>query len=249
VCFSTIVNFGRSNLFAEWYGWNGRGSWVVTRPPGATKSTLNVTVEYTPPLPPDSHILARRSLEEEAAVVGWSAGSTPREGQAWTGAIAELYAGQRQAEELATPVKSKTRKMSASVASRDITEAAESIASASPEAITPASLPPLTLNKAVLSTEPLSPTSPKRKTRTRRGTESSEVGAAEHGNAHNSHGPGAPRANGHGHGDRDGRRRRHANGDGAGSQYQGSRTASEQGGNGAPASRGRRRNNTRTTAG
>ncbi|KAH7108195.1 hypothetical protein BKA62DRAFT_681390 [Auriculariales sp. MPI-PUGE-AT-0066] len=171
----------------DWYGWNGRGSWTITRPPGVTKSTLNVTVEHNTPAPPSSDLYARQALEEDAARGGWFPGATEREGQAWTGAVAEMYAAQRQAEEIATPAKStKTRKMSTASSIRDTSgdSVVQTVSASPPTSLvisslptSPAPLPPLKFGQdAATPTEPVSPTSPKRRTRIRRGTEASDVG-------------------------------------------------------------------------
>lgn len=166
----------------EWYGWNGRGTWIVTRPPGATKSTINVTVEHFPPSPPSAHLLEQYALEEQAAGCGWLPGSVVRQGQAWTGPRAEAYFAERQAEkereEVATPVKKSRKASSASASYGDVTAIAglPLTPASSMKAFSPPPLTPLKITREPPSTEPLSPKSPPAQGRHRRSTTESSVG-------------------------------------------------------------------------
>lgn len=105
----------------EWYGWNGRGSWSVSRPPGVARSTVSVAIEHIPPPSPRRDLLQKYALQEEAARVGWLPGAAERQGHIWTGAQADEYTLELQAEqrreEFVTPIKAKTRKASNSSSS------------------------------------------------------------------------------------------------------------------------------------
>ncbi|KZW00325.1 hypothetical protein EXIGLDRAFT_761936, partial [Exidia glandulosa HHB12029] len=164
----------------EWYGWNGRGSWVVTRPPGATKSTINVSVEYMPPSPPALALLQKYALEEEATRVGWFPGSLPREGQSWTGPLADKYFSERQAEkekdDIATPAKTKSRKASGNSSSPlEMTNSLPLTPAASAKAFSPPPLTPLKIGKESVAAAPLSPKSPPATGRHRRSTTESFI--------------------------------------------------------------------------
>jgi hypothetical protein len=90
----------------NWYGKNGRGQWVVSRPKSPTspsKTNSNATVEYIPPSPATGHGLTaamweRVRQEEEAARVGWTPTRIDRDGAEWVGINAELYQAARAAE-------------------------------------------------------------------------------------------------------------------------------------------------------
>ncbi|EJD52710.1 hypothetical protein AURDEDRAFT_181254 [Auricularia subglabra TFB-10046 SS5] len=166
----------------EWYGWNGRGTWIVTRPPGATKSTINVTVEHFPPSPPSAHLLEQYALEEQASGCGWLPGTVEREGHAWTGPQAEEYFAERQAEkereEVTTPVKKTRKASSASASYGDVTVIAglPLTPASSMKAFSPPPLTPLKIMRDSPPAEPLSPKSPPTQGRHRRSTTESSVG-------------------------------------------------------------------------
>ncbi|KAJ7647484.1 hypothetical protein FB45DRAFT_893564 [Roridomyces roridus] len=84
----------------DWYGKNGRGSWIVSRGATSSKIGLNVSVEYTPPRITEEVL---RVIEREQAVQdalkGWSGfAEIERSGHAWTGETAEAFAAERLAE-------------------------------------------------------------------------------------------------------------------------------------------------------
>ena len=90
----------------NWYGKNGRGQWIVSRPTSlATPSKIssNAIVEYIPPSPATGHGLSaamweRVRQEEEAARVGWTPARIDRDGAEWVGVNSELYRSARAAE-------------------------------------------------------------------------------------------------------------------------------------------------------
>lgn len=90
----------------NWYGKNGRGQWIVSRPASLTtptKANSNVTVEYISPSPATGHGLTAAMWEyvrqeEEAARVGWTPARIDRDGAEWVGMNAELYQSARAAE-------------------------------------------------------------------------------------------------------------------------------------------------------
>lgn len=90
----------------NWYGKNGRGQWIVSRPTIPTtpsKISSNATVEHIPPSPAIGHgltaaIWERVRQEEEAARVGWTPALVDRDGAEWVGVNAGLYRSARAAE-------------------------------------------------------------------------------------------------------------------------------------------------------
>ena len=90
----------------NWYGKNGRGQWIVSRPTSLTtptKASSNATVEYIPPSPATGHGLTAAMWEyvrqeEEAARAGWTPAQVDRDGAEWVGMNAELYQSARAAE-------------------------------------------------------------------------------------------------------------------------------------------------------
>lgn len=180
VCLSHVPSL------AEWYGWNGRGSWIVTRPPGTTKSTLNVAVEHILPTPPEPMQVQQYALEEQAARVGWFPGSCERAGQTWTGAWAEECVSELRAEkdkeEFTTPAKTKARKTSSSYSARfdsSFDTLGLPLTPSTTKTFSPPPLTPLKIGRDSLPTnsEPLSPKSPPAHGRHRRSTTESSVHA------------------------------------------------------------------------
>lgn len=87
----------------NWYGKNGRGQWIVSRPTTQSKINSNATVEYIPPSSATGHALTtavweRVRQEEEAARVGWTPARVDRDGAEWIGMNAQLYQSARAAE-------------------------------------------------------------------------------------------------------------------------------------------------------
>ncbi|KII92863.1 hypothetical protein PLICRDRAFT_37659 [Plicaturopsis crispa FD-325 SS-3] len=110
----------------EWYGKNGRGSWVVSRPsPATSKLSTNVTVEYNAPKISAQvwQALLRQQERERAASKGSLPEVVGRVGQAWTGAAAEMAESAQEKEDTAPAVsrgrQAKARNTSISETPRD----------------------------------------------------------------------------------------------------------------------------------
>ncbi|KAF7362040.1 hypothetical protein MVEN_00549400 [Mycena venus] len=86
----------------EWYGKNGRGSWVLTRPSTSSKISINVSVEYIAPKVTEEvwNAIIREKSIEDAIKRGWGGfAEIERAGHTWTGETAEAFAAERLAAE------------------------------------------------------------------------------------------------------------------------------------------------------
>ncbi|KAF8170186.1 hypothetical protein K438DRAFT_1854178 [Mycena galopus ATCC 62051] len=86
----------------EWYGKNGRGSWVITRPATSSKISVNVAVEYIAPAVIEDtwKAIVREKAIEDAVKRGWGGfAEIERTGHVWTGEAAEAFAAKRLAAE------------------------------------------------------------------------------------------------------------------------------------------------------
>jgi len=131
----------------NWYGKNGRGQWIVSRPTSPTtpnKTSSNATVEYIPPSPATGHRLTaamweRVRQEEEAARVGWTPARIDRDGAEWDGVNAELYRSARAAEKEREELAVKEEKAARAAAKRAIVTTLDTNIPKSPKVETEAS--------------------------------------------------------------------------------------------------------------
>ncbi|KAJ7497137.1 hypothetical protein FB451DRAFT_1210259 [Mycena latifolia] len=95
----------------DWYGKNGRGSWVITRPATSSKISVNVCVEYIAPKITEEvwKAIIREKSREDAVKRGWGGfAEVQRAGHDWIGETADAFAAERLAEkekeEVTSPV-------------------------------------------------------------------------------------------------------------------------------------------------